>query len=280
MFEEDHSVPQVQKSNGLRNFLIVLAVLYVAASSYFIFELRGRLEQMDTAQRTASEENATQMASVMKRLGLTESTLKASTETLQNKLGVTQREIASRAATLQQQQQAAETRLRDESTQQITAVHGEIGGVKTDLGAAKTDIASTRTDLEATKSKLEKTMGDLGVQSGLIAHTRDDLEVLKHRGDRNYYEFTLNKGNKPTPISTVSLQLKKVDAKKGRFTLNVLADDRTIEKKDRTVSEPMQFYTGRDRNLYEIVVFNADKNKVTGYLSTPKNAPTPAVANN
>jgi ATP-dependent DNA ligase len=124
--------------------------------------------------------------------------------------------------------------------------------------------------LEATKQKLERSIGDLGVQSGLIAHTRDDLEILKHRGDRNYYEFTLVKGTRPSRVSTVSLQLKKANPKKAKYTLNVLADDRAIEKKDRTMFEPLQFYTGRDRQLYEVVVFTVDKNKVSGYLSAPK----------
>jgi hypothetical protein len=74
------------------------------------------------------------------------------------------------------------------------------------------------------------------------------------------------------------LQLKKTDVKKGKFTLNVTSDDKTIEKKDRNVSEPIQFYSGRDRMLYELVVWTVDKNKATGYLSTPKNAPTPVSA--
>jgi TonB family protein len=39
-------------------------------------------------------------------------------------------------------------------------------------------------------TELHSTIGDLGVQSGLIANTRSDLEILKHKGDRNYYEFT------------------------------------------------------------------------------------------
>jgi hypothetical protein len=148
--------------------------------------------------------------------------------------------------------------------------------VKTDVAGAKTDIAATRSDLEATKAKLQSAIGDLGVQSGLIAHTREELEYLKHRGDRNIFEFTLKKGDHPKPVSTISLALKKVDAKKGKFSMNVVADDRTIEKKDRTVNEPMQFYTGRDRNLYEVVVMSADKNSISGYLSTPKTVPAPA----
>ncbi len=150
--------------------------------------------------------------------------------------------------------------------------------MKTDVGGVKTDVASTKADLEATKAKLQSAVGDLGVQSGLIANTRQDLEVLKHKGDRNYYEFTLVRGAKPQPVSTVSLQLRKTDPKRGKYTLNVTSDDKTIEKKDRNVAEPIQFYSGRDRMLYELVIWTVDKNKATGYLSTPKNAPVPITA--
>ena len=120
--------------------------------------------------------------------------------------------------------------------------------------------------------KLDRAIGDLTGQSSLIARTREDLEELRHRGDRNYYEFTLTKGERATRLSTVSLQLKKADAKKCKFTLNVASDDRVIEKKDRGVAEPLQFYTGRNRQLYEVVIFTVEKNRVTGYLSTPKSS--------
>ena len=106
-----------------------------------------------------------------------------------------------------------------------------------------------------------------------------DLETLKHKGDRNYYEFSLTKGAKPQPVSTVSLQLKKTDQKRGKFTVNVSSDDKTIEKKDRNIAEPIQFYSGRDHMLYELVVWTVDKNTATGYLSTPKNAPSPVSTN-
>ena len=76
----------------------------------------------------------------------------------------------------------------------------------------------------------------------------------------------------------VAILLKKADPKHNRYTIEITADDKKTEKKDRTMLEPLQFYTGRDRQLYELVVFSMDKNKVTGYISTPKNAPTPAVA--
>jgi hypothetical protein len=143
----------------------------------------------------------------------------------------------------------------------------------------KTDVASTKADLEATKAKLETTRGDLGLQSGLIAKTAGDLDILKHKGDRNYYEFTLIRGAKQQMVSTVGLQLKKADIKRGKFTLDVTADDKTIEKKDRNIAEPIQFYSGREHMLFELVVWSVDKNKATGYLSTPKNAPVPVSAN-
>jgi hypothetical protein len=76
----------------------------------------------------------------------------------------------------------------------------------------------------------------------------------------------------------VSLQLKKTDPKKAKFTLNVTSDDKTIEKKDRNAAEPIQFYSGRDHLLFELVIWTVEKNKATGYLSTPKNAPTPVTA--
>jgi hypothetical protein len=251
--------------------LLALALIYVAGSLYFIFDLRGRLDQINKEQ-TASK---IQLADLGKRMQSAE----ADDETLAQQVGLTKKEMVSRSAELMRQQRASEARLAEQQKQEISAVSGEVAGVKTDVGGVKTDVASAKADLEATKAKLQSAIGDLGVQSGLIANTRGDLEILKHKGDRNYYEFTLIKGAKSQPVSTVGLQLKKTDVKKGKFTLDVTSDDKTIEKKDRNVSEPIQFYSGRDRMLYELVVWTVDKNKATGYLSTPKNAPTPVSAN-
>jgi multidrug efflux pump subunit AcrA (membrane-fusion protein) len=269
----DESAPEVHsgsESTAGKWILLILAAIYVAGSLYFIYDLRTRLTQSEKNEAAST----TQISDLAKRMQASE----ASDETLAHQLGMTKRELAQRAADLQRQQKAAEQRLSEEQKQQISQVNGEVAGVKTDVGGVKTDVASTKADLETTKAKLQSAVGDLGVQSGLIANTRGDLEALKHKGDRNYYEFTLTKGAKPYPISTVSLQLKKADPKRGKFTLNVTSDDKTIEKKDRNVAEPIQFYTGRDRMLFELVIWTVDKNKVTGYLSTPKNAPVPVTA--
>jgi DNA repair exonuclease SbcCD ATPase subunit len=273
MPEEDPPVAEVHtgsESNAGKWILLFLAIIYVAASLYFIFTLRGRVD----ALAKDNEAHKVQIEALTHRMQSAE----AEAETLGQQVGITKKELAQRAAALQAQTQAAEARLAEEQRQQITQVTGEVAGVKTDIGGVKTDVASTKIELEATRAKLESAIGDLGVQSGLIARTRGDLEALKHRGDRNYYEFTLLKGAHPQPVSTISLQLKKTDAKRGKFTLNVSADDKTIEKKDRNINEPIQFYTGRERMLYELVIWSVDKKKATGYLSTPKNAPVPVTA--
>jgi hypothetical protein len=276
MFEEaDSSVPESSeppsdKSSILKYVLLAAASIYVIATLYLMYDMRTRvisLEQKQTELETAQ-------ADLGKRIHATSSEFK---EALTSQAGLTKQELAARAAELERAQKAAAAKLaaaQSQQGQQIAAVSGEVSGVKTEVGAAKTDIQKTQSDLAATNSKLEHAIGDLGVQSGLIAHNSSELDMLKRKGERNYYDFTLQK-NARTPISTVSLQLKKVDPKKSKFTLNVSADDRTIEKKDRTVGEPLQFYTGRDHLLYEVVVFTANKNSITGYLSTPKSAPTP-----
>ena len=250
--------------------LLLLAVAYVAVSLYLIYDLRTRLTNL----ARDGDASKAQIAELSKRMQASE----ASDETLAQQVGLTKKELASRAIALQREQRAAEQRLAAEQKQQIGLVSGDIANVKTDVGGVKSDVASTKSDLAATQAKLQSTIGDLGVQSGLIANTRGDLEVLKHKGDRNYYEFTLMKGAKPQPVGTVSLQLKKTDDKRGKFTLNVTSDDKTIEKKDRNVSEPIQFYSGRDHLLFELVVWSVDKKKATGYLSTPKVAPVPVTA--
>jgi len=267
-------VPHDGSNNTVKYVIFAVAGIYLLLSLYLMFDARSRLATLEEKQAatTAAQQE------LDKKLGQTSAGLKASIGAVADKAGMTEQQLQEKSKELQRAQKAAEVRLAQQQKEQIGQVEGQVAGVKTEVGGVKTDVASTKADLEATKAKLERTIGDLGQQSGLIAHTREELEYLKHRGDRNYFEFTLTK-KKRQPVSTISLELKKTDPKKSKFTLNVLADDKTIEKKDRTVAEPLQFYTGRDRNLYELVVFSVDKDKVTGYLSTPKGAPQAPQAN-
>ncbi|HZL28555.1 MAG TPA: hypothetical protein VFC39_18675 [Acidobacteriaceae bacterium] len=213
------------------------------------------------------------------KLEQTNDRMKAQGEMLGQSVGLTQKQLEEKSNQLiaAQHSAAATTaklaRAQDETNKQVSAVQSDVTGVKTDVGGVKTDVATTQADLAAAKTQMSSMMGDEGHMSGLIATNHDQLEELRHRGDRNYYEFTLTKGAKPTLVSTIKIQLKKADQKRSKFTLNVNADDRTIEKKDKNLDEPIQFYSGKTPMLYEIVVNTESKNQITGYLSTPKNAP-------
>jgi DNA repair exonuclease SbcCD ATPase subunit len=270
MGDEGEQIQLETHSNAGKWILMIAALLVVAAAGYGFYSTRITIDKLNS-DLTGTQAQVKELQNRMQ-------TAEAEQETLAHQAGMTKKELIQRATQLQAEQRAAAARLEKEQKESITAVTGDIQGVKTDVGGVKTDLGTTKADLEATKAKLQSTVGDLGVQSGLIATTRSDLEVLKHKGDRNYYEFTLLKGAKPQPVSTVSLQLKKTDPKKAKFTLNVTSDDKTIEKKDRNVAEPIQFYSGRDHMLFELVIWTVEKNKATGYLSTPKSAPVPVTA--
>ena len=253
---------------------IALTALLAIGALVWCYGLSNHLSVAEKKLAAAEQKNE-QLAAEQQALA---SRLRATTETLGQSVGMTQKQIELKTQTLMASQAAA-VRAQNAQTakleQEQQAAVKQIGAVATDVGGAKASIVATQTDLADTKAQLQRTIGDAGVMSGLIARTHDELETLKHKGDRNYYEFTLQKGAQPTLLSTVKLQAKKVDDKHSKYTLMVSADDRNIEKKDKSLDEPVQFYTGKDPVLYEIVVNNIAKNVISGYLSTPKSALQP-----
>jgi hypothetical protein len=146
---------------------------------------------------------------------------------------------------------------------QISAMIGEVDGVRG-------DVARTQTDLDATRADLSSVEGDLGVQSGLIATNAEELAALRRLGERDYHEFNIPKDGKPYKVANVAVQLRKTHPRVGRFTLDIIADDRRVEKKGRTINEPIQFYVSGARQPYEMVVNEVVKGRVVGYLAVPK----------
>ncbi|HLH33917.1 MAG TPA: hypothetical protein VKX41_04535 [Alloacidobacterium sp.] len=253
--------------------LLAAALVLVLGGLVWSYTLNNRLSKAEAQLTQAQQEND----KLARDLEQTNARLKVATETLGQSVGLTQKQLETRANDLMRRQEADARRLESEQAkaqQQIGAVSSDVSSVKTDVGGVKTDVAQTKTQLQDTMAQLQSMKGDLGVQSGLIATNHNELELLKHKGDRNYYEFTLRK-NQRQPVSTVGLELKKADTKHSRYTLNVYADDKKIEKKDRGLNEPVQFYTGKDNYLYELVVNNISKDQIQGYISTPKAAPVP-----
>jgi len=264
-------VPQNESGNPVvRTILMVAAVVYLIGSVIFMVQAQIRISDMEKKQAAAQAE-------ILKKMTDSNAQTKAQLNVLADRAGMNHKELSKKASELQAKEHETESRLKadeESNKQQFGAVSTEVSGVKGQVVKVSADVTDTKNDLEVTKGKLEHAIGDLNKHSELIATSHDELEMLKHRGDRDYFEFTLQKDKTPTHLSIVSLQLKKTDPKKSKFTLYVLAEDKKIEKKDRTINEPLQFYTGRNRALFEVVVNSVDKNTVTGYLSTPKDVAT------
>lgn len=275
------NVPSPQESYhydnvGTPRWIIVLFGLLIAGLAvigYAGHSVQSRLEQ----ELSKNEEQNKILTAQLEQANSRIADLKGQLDVTAQKIGMTQAEVAdakSRAESIRKQQIASDQKL----TQQITSAEKEseakIGAVATDVSGAKKDIEATRSDLEATKTKLERASGDMGVMSGLIARNHDDLEELRRKGDRNYFEFTIQKAKAAQRVGPVQIALNKTDQKKSKYTITVLADDKSIEKKDKTSGEPVQFYVKGTARLspYEIVVFEVAKNQITGYLSTPKEA--------
>ncbi len=277
MSEIDREYVVEQKTPGWLAGVAIAGVVLSLGALGWAFGLQNHLQADEASLTAASQQNT----ALSQKLDETNERMRAQAQTLGQSVGLTQKQLEEKSNVLiaEQRATAAQTsRLQKEqaaTAQQVGAVQTDVAGVKTDVTGVKTDVASTQADLADTKGQLTRVMGDAGVMSGLIATNHDELETLKHKGDRNYYEFTLSKGAPAQNVGTIKVGLKKVDPKKSKFTLAVSADDKNIEKKDKNLDEPIQFYSGKSPALFEIVVNNISKNQVTGYLSTPKSAPGP-----
>lgn len=258
---------------------LAVALLCAIIALLWAWNLSSRLTAQQ-AELTDARQRNVQLAADLRE---TDARLRVTADELGKSLGLTQKQLDTRAQQLlarEAAEEAANKRLasaQQQTAQQVSAVASDVTTVKSDVGGVKTDLGKTQTDLAGALAQLTSMKGDLGQQSGLIARTHDELVLLEHKGDRNYYEFTLEKNHRK-PVGTISLELKKADPKHNKFTLVVVSDDKTVEKKDRNIDEPLQFYSGKEPALFEIVVNAIDgKNQIKGYLSTPKSAPTPPV---
>ena len=260
------------ETGGTPRWIILVLVILVAGMGYLIYAENASRKSLEASVADANK-RADFLAGKIEQADSRIADLKGQLDVTSQKLGLTETELA-RARDIAQgvrKQQA-------ESEKQLSAKIGEvqqqneakISAVSTDLSGTKSDVAATRKDLEATKSKLERTIGDAGVMSGLIARNKEELDELKRRGERNIFDFDIGKSKDPQHVGPILIKLKKVDPKHSKYTMEVIADDKTFEKKDKNALEPVQFYTRSTHQLFEIVVFDTSKDKITGYLSTPK----------
>ncbi|MGC0774936.1 MAG: hypothetical protein WB543_18515 [Candidatus Acidiferrum sp.] len=191
-----------------------------------------------------------------------------------NKLNLTQGELA-----------AARKQNKNATAAVDHKVDGLANSVKADLATKANaedvnklngDVTGVKGDLDATKNNLQMARSEMGT---LIARNHDEIDQLRRMGQRDYFEFTVTRKGGSQKVGTIQVQLKDTNTKKNQFTINVLADDKNFEKKNRSVNEPIFFYTGGTRAALELVVNRVTKTTASGYLSIPKAPETSAAAN-
>jgi len=270
--------------SGKAAVILGVAVAALAAVSGYLF---FQLDEMRTEVATLNAGLAQQVETVRESYAATSGKHQRQIEGLQEELAVA-REQAKRSAgtarvAAQRHAEKLAAELAAKQEEQRQAMAEQIAGVQeetatrfdqvsTDVDAARTEIAGNRDEISTMVSGLGRMNGDMGVMSGRIATNAEELEALRALGEREYFEFEVStKADKPVRVETVGLDLRHTDPGKSRFTMNVLADDKVISKKNRTVNEPIQFYVGGRGGLpYEIVVNKVDRGVISGYLSTPK----------
>ncbi|MBL8218364.1 MAG: hypothetical protein JNL62_04010 [Bryobacterales bacterium] len=214
-------------------------------------DLRKQIE--DTGARSAMAANAASRAN---------NAAKRYSDDLAKKLAEQQKMVSDQHQTLSAQL----GEMKDASTQ----TYAKVNGIASDVTNVKTEVATTKTELDKTIADLRSVRGDMGIQSGLIATNSKELAALRALGERDYFEFNLAKTKAPQRIGDIAVQLKKMDNRRNRYTIEVISNDKRVEKKDRTVNEPVQFYMAKARLPYELVVNEVRKDSIVGYLAAPK----------
>ena len=267
--------------------MLVVVVLLIAATGYLYYQLN----QVRTEMAGMRDQLLDEISKIHETSAVSTQTSRRSVEQLKADVDSARRqasqlagqakedaekhaeELAASLRKAQQDQAARVTAVSAEVSQvkdQAVAANTRIGEVSTDVGNVKSDVAATRTELEKTISNLKATQGDLGVQSGLIATNGKELAALRALGERNYTEFKIAKTKAPQKVGDIAVLLEKADPKNNRYTIKVIADDKTVEKKDKTLNEPVQFLLSRATQPYELVVNEVRKDMISGYVAAPK----------
>ena len=193
--------------------------------------------------------------------------LQSDLKVVTDKLNVTHADLVS----ARKQNKNATVAVDKKVTNLATSVKAELAtkANSDDVNRLNGDVTGVKSDLDATKNSIQMARSEMGT---LIARNHDEIDQLRRMGQRDYFEFTVQRKSGATKVGTIQIQLKDTNTKKNRYTINVLADDNSFEKKDRSVNEPIFFYTGGTRTALELVVNKVTKSTATGYLSIPKAA--------
>ena len=281
--------PAQSERSGLMTALAAGAIIALVGANIYLYV---QIDHLRTDVSKAQEKIMTELSNLRDASSVTSASQTRHLQTLKEELEAARNqartlssqakaEANAHAEQIAKSIQAEEARM----AQQVSSVSSEVSDVKQSAIAANskiadvsTDVGTVRTQVSATQSQLDKTIadlksvrGDMGVQSGLIATNANELAALKVRGERNYIDIKLGRTKQPQRYGDITLLLKRTDPKKNRYTVDVMADDKLTEKRDKNINEPVQFYTGKGGRIpYELVINAVQKEMIVGYLSTPK----------
>jgi hypothetical protein len=271
----------VQPSSYTGIFVVIFLIMAGLAVGE-VYSIKQIDSVHDAITASQAKDRAAMEDQLSSKVAAVENSSAQALEAMKTELDQTADRMGSTGKQLQHAR-ALVTKLQKDQEDQANELKQEIS-TKADqqqVGALTEDVSATKTDLEQTKKAVSDTKSDLGMARSefgtLIARNHDDLEQLRKMGERNYYEFTLPR-NKQQTVAGVGMILKKANVKRHRFNVDLVADDMTIEKKDRTVNEPIFFAVKDSRSFYELVVNSVSQNQIKGYISTPKNVESASAA--
>ena len=277
-----------------RNTFVVISIALLAILVVMIRRVYGLQSSLMELQRDVAKTQSamlTQLSTMKRTSAITVTSNRVTVESIREELEKAKQQLQvssgeSKSAALSdvrrlekelRVEKAKQQELEEQMDHQFSDVRQvvgkadeKIGGVSNEVSSIKTEVAETKSDLRKAMLDYKRMNGDMGVMSGLIATNGKELDNLKALGDRKYTEFSLQRDKTPVKVETVSLLLKKTDPSHHRFSLEVYADDLTIQKKDKTVNEPLQFYIREMKQPYEIVINDVHKDAVRGYLAVPR----------
>jgi len=261
--------------------ILAIAVVLLVSNIYFYWDHHQLQQRLRRIQNSVESDLQTLRENTASSAQTTAKTLEELRTQLDDERGRAMQAANQAARNARRHADDLATKIQTEhakAQEQVASALGEvkevastrIAEVASHVNTVDTQVAQARSELDKTVAELRSVRGDLGVQSGLIATNAKELAALRELGERNYVEFNLAKTNKPQRVGAINVVLRKADPKRSRFTVDVIADDKKVEKKDRTINEPVQFYVSRARQPYELVVNEVQKDRIVGYLAVPK----------
>jgi F0F1-type ATP synthase membrane subunit b/b' len=249
--------------------IVALAVVSLAALGTG-WTASTRSKELAQNITTAQQQEKQQEDVLSQRLAKAEDTnaqLQGELSVVTDKMKLTQGELSK--ARLQAK------KIKEEDAKQLADLENNVNGqlatkaTVDDVNKLGTDVTGVKTDLDATKNSLNLTRGEFGT---LIAKNHDEVEELRRLGERDYYEFTIEKRNTRQKVGDLMVELRGVNTKKNIYTIAMYVDDARYEKRNRSVNEPIYFFTRGTRAPMELTVNSVGKDKIVGYLSVPKSA--------